>query len=144
MLVAFALPQPLTAPLNRCAGFVVSAVMPGTLLVCDDWSAYGNLRGHGYDHHAIAECGDPEVAEEFLPISHLVFSNLKTWLQWHPPRRQSARSICKPTSTASSHVPLQQAVLPIQRIPLAAQYRGGCAGADLRRSIFRRLGPPHM
>ena len=28
----------------------------------------------------IAECGDPEVAEEFLPISHLVFSNLKTWL----------------------------------------------------------------
>ena len=26
------------------------------------------------------KCGDPEVAEEFLPISHLVFSNLKTWL----------------------------------------------------------------
>ena len=61
-------------------GFVVSAVMPGTLLVTDDWSAYGNLRGHGYDHHAIAECGDPEIAEEFMPISHLVFSNLKTWL----------------------------------------------------------------
>ena len=33
-----------------------------------------------YDHHAIAECGDPKVAEEFLPIVHLVFSNLKTWL----------------------------------------------------------------
>ena len=27
-----------------------------------------------------AECGDPEVAEEFMPIIHLVFSNLKTWL----------------------------------------------------------------
>ena len=49
-------------------GFVVSAVMPGTLLVTDDWSAYDNLRGHGYDHHAIAECGDPEIAEEFMPI----------------------------------------------------------------------------
>ena len=44
------------------------------------WSAYGGLRARGYDHHAIAECGDPEIAEEFLPISHLVFSNLKTWL----------------------------------------------------------------
>lgn len=61
-------------------GFVGSAVMPGTLLVTDDWSAYGSLRARGYDHHAIAECGTPEVAEEFLPISHLVFSNLKTWL----------------------------------------------------------------
>jgi len=34
----------------------------------------------GYDHHPIAECGDPEVAEDFLPIIHLVFANLKTWL----------------------------------------------------------------
>src|ERR1035438_7841563 len=44
-------------------GFVGSAVMPGTLLVTDDWSAYGSPRARGYDHHAIAECGD-----------------LKTWL----------------------------------------------------------------
>ena len=38
------------------------------------------LRKRGYNHHAIAECGDPEVTEEFLPIIHLVFANLKTWL----------------------------------------------------------------
>jgi transposase-like protein/predicted RNA-binding Zn-ribbon protein involved in translation (DUF1610 family) len=57
-----------------------SAVMPGTLVITDDWSGYGGLRKQGYDHHAIAECGDPEVAEEFMPIIHLVFSNLKTWL----------------------------------------------------------------
>jgi len=62
------------------AGFVESAVMPGTLVITDDWSGYASLRKRGYDHHAIAECGDPEVAEEFLPIIHLVFSNLKTWL----------------------------------------------------------------
>src|SRR3954468_764080 len=61
-------------------GFVESAVMPGTLVITDDWSGYGGLRKQGYDHHAIAECGDPEVAEEFMPIIHLVFSNLKTWL----------------------------------------------------------------
>jgi len=61
-------------------GFVESAVMPGSLIVSDDWSGYASLRKRGYDHHAIAGCGDPEVAEEFMPMIHLVFSNLKTWL----------------------------------------------------------------
>ena len=61
-------------------GFVEGAVEPGTLLITDDWSGYVSLRKRGYDHHAIADCGEPEIAEQFLPISHLVFSNLKTWL----------------------------------------------------------------
>ena len=61
-------------------GFVESAVQPGTLMVTDDWKAYGGLRKLGYNHHAIAECGEPEIAEEFLPMIHLVFANLKTWL----------------------------------------------------------------
>ena len=62
-------------------GFVRSAVEPGTLIITDDWSGYTGLRKDGYDHHAIAQCGDPEVSDEFMPIVHLVFSNLKTWLQ---------------------------------------------------------------
>ena len=33
-----------------------------------------------YKHLAIAERGDPQVAEQYLPIIHLVFANLKTWL----------------------------------------------------------------
>ena len=61
-------------------GFVQSAVEPGALIVTDDWTGYSGLAGRGYDHHAIAQCGDPEVSEEFLPIVHLVFSNLKAWL----------------------------------------------------------------
>ncbi len=65
---------------DSLGGFVQSAVMPGTLIVSDDWSGYGTLRKLGYDHHAIAECGDPEIAEEFMPMIHLVFSNLKTWI----------------------------------------------------------------
>jgi transposase-like protein len=65
---------------DSLCGFVESAVTPGTLVVTDDWSGYNSLRTRGYDHHAIAECGDPDVTEEFLPISHLVFSNLKSWL----------------------------------------------------------------
>jgi len=65
---------------DALGGFVESAIMPGSLVVTDDWSGYASLRKRGYDHRAIAECGDPEVAEQFLPVSHLVFSNLKSWL----------------------------------------------------------------
>ena len=38
------------------------------------------LAKRGYKHLAVAERGDPQVVEEYLPIIHLVFSNLKTWL----------------------------------------------------------------
>jgi transposase-like protein len=61
-------------------GFVERAVKPETLIVTDDWKAYGGLRKLGYNHHAIAECSEPEIAEDFLPMIHLVFANLKTWL----------------------------------------------------------------
>ncbi len=61
-------------------GFVESTVAPRSLIVTDDWSGYAGLGKRGYEHFAVAECGDPEVAEQYLPIIHLVFSNLKTWL----------------------------------------------------------------
>ena len=61
-------------------GFVESVVTPGTLVVTDEWCGFTDLRNRGYNHCSIAECGAPEVSEEFLPIIHLVFANLKTWL----------------------------------------------------------------
>ena len=65
---------------NSLGSFVENAVAPGSLIVTDDWSGYAGLRKRAFDHHAVAECGDPEIAEEFLPIIHLVFANLKTWI----------------------------------------------------------------
>lgn len=65
---------------DTLGGFVRSTVEVGTLVVTDDWSGYAGLRKDGYDHQAIAQCGDPEVSEQFMPMVHLVFSNLKTWL----------------------------------------------------------------
>jgi len=62
-------------------GFIESAVMPGASIITDDWSGYAKRGGRGYLHTAIAERGDMHVAETFLPIIHLVFSNLKTWLR---------------------------------------------------------------
>ena len=43
--------------------------------------SYENLAELGYFHTAVAQRGDMQVAETFLPIIHLVFSNLKTWLR---------------------------------------------------------------
>jgi len=66
---------------NSLCGFVEKSVKPGTLIITDDWGGYNDLENRGYKHLAVAERGDPLVAEEYLPIIHLVFSNLKTWLR---------------------------------------------------------------
>lgn len=65
---------------DELCGFVESAVAPGASIITDDWSGYASLGQRGYAHLAIAERGDPQVAEVFLPIIHLVFSNLKSWI----------------------------------------------------------------
>ena len=62
-------------------GFIEGAVVSGTRIITDDWSSYASLGKRGYDHLAVAQRGDSQVAEEYLPIIHLVFSNLKTWLR---------------------------------------------------------------
>ena len=59
--------------------FVESNVIPGTV-VTDGWGAYGSLAGKGYEHIAAVENNDAKVAEEYLPLIHLIFSNLKAWL----------------------------------------------------------------
>jgi len=61
-------------------GFVEGAVAAGAPIITDDWSGYASLAKRGYKHIAFPERGDPQVAEEHLPIVHLVFANLKTWL----------------------------------------------------------------
>ena len=88
----------------------------------------------GYDHHAIAECGDPEVAEEFMPIIHLVFSNLKNWLNGIH-HGVSAKHLQAYLNEFTFR--LQQAVLPVQRLPLIARNRRRGRGSNLRRAIFR-------
>jgi transposase-like protein len=62
-------------------GFVKSNIAPGASIITDDWSGYASLTRLGFLHSAVAERGNMQVAETFLPIIHLVFSNLKTWLR---------------------------------------------------------------
>jgi ISXO2-like transposase domain/Transposase zinc-ribbon domain len=61
-------------------GFVQKAVAPGTKVVTDDWASYVSLSSRGYKHLAVTELGNSQAAEKYLPIIHLVFANLKTWL----------------------------------------------------------------
>jgi hypothetical protein len=62
-------------------GFVKAAVEPGAMVVTDAWGGYADLPKLGYHHLPVAAKGDPSMAEEFLPISHLIFANLKSWLR---------------------------------------------------------------
>ena len=62
-------------------GFVEGAVLPGSMVITDAWTGYTSLESRGYSHLPVAECGEPDVAEQYLPIVHLIFSNLKGWLR---------------------------------------------------------------
>ena len=77
---AFGSPSCSTVAPSRSVGSSRAPSRRGSLIVTDDWSGYAGLGKRGYEHFAVAECGDPEVAEQYLPIIHLVFANLKTWL----------------------------------------------------------------
>ena len=61
--------------------FVTGAVGPGSMVVTDGWRGYNRLTELGYDHVPVVERGDAAVTEKFMPIVHLVFSNLKSWLR---------------------------------------------------------------
>lgn len=61
--------------------FVQSSVGEGTNVVTDAWTGYDGLSGLGYEHHPITIKGDQTKTDESLPMIHLVFANLKSWLQ---------------------------------------------------------------
>lgn len=60
--------------------FVRQSVLPGSNVVTDGWVGYDNLETLGYSHQSTVISGDHEKTDAVLPMVHLVFSNLKTWL----------------------------------------------------------------
>jgi hypothetical protein len=60
--------------------FVTKNVEPGSRIATDGWEGYDRLRRHGYKLDPLVLNGDPDLAKRHLPMIHIVFSNLKTWL----------------------------------------------------------------
>ena len=69
---------------GRSAGdlvtFVNQNVIRGSTVRTDDCKSYHSLPGFDYIHAPLKISGDPEKAQGHLPMIHLVFSNLKTWI----------------------------------------------------------------
>ena len=64
----------------NCEGFVRDNVARGALVRTDGWQGYDGLTAGGWRHHGLAIVGDHSLTDEHLPMIHIVFSNLKTWL----------------------------------------------------------------
>jgi len=60
--------------------FVVGSIQSHSHIITDGWVGYDGLGGLGYHHKPVVLGGNPEKAEEALPMIHLVFSNLKAWI----------------------------------------------------------------
>ncbi len=61
-------------------GFVTENIALGSVVRTDGWQGYERLGELGYNHEFVVMEGDPAKAEAWLPMIHLVFSNLKTWI----------------------------------------------------------------
>jgi hypothetical protein len=60
--------------------FIHESVAKDTMIRTDGWSIYEELPLLGYRHDPLILAGDPDKAQAHLPMIHLVFSNLKTWI----------------------------------------------------------------
>jgi transposase-like protein len=61
-------------------GFVQENVAKGAVVRTDGWQGYDELAALGYSHKPLVLDGDPERTDAHLPMIHIAFSNLKTWL----------------------------------------------------------------
>lgn len=61
--------------------FVFDSVVPRSTVITDGWTGYDHIHEHAYKHIAEPSRGDPGVTERTLPMTHLIFSNLKAWIQ---------------------------------------------------------------
>ena len=60
--------------------FVLENILPGTKITTDGSQGYDHLTEMGYKHRQITMDGDPVKLDKYLPMIHIVFSNLKAWL----------------------------------------------------------------
>ncbi len=62
------------------AKFAEDWIAPGAVILSDAGAEYALLEKLGYKHEPLALRGEPEAAEAWIPLVHLVIGNLKAWL----------------------------------------------------------------
>jgi transposase-like protein len=55
-------------------------IKPGSLVITDGWPAYNGLAKLGYPHQRMLQSAKGENTGAYLPMVHLIVSNLKRWL----------------------------------------------------------------
>jgi hypothetical protein len=60
--------------------FVYGNVAPHATVRTDGWRGYNDLTAYGYRHDSMVLDGDPAKADAHLPMIHIVFANLKSWI----------------------------------------------------------------
>lgn len=63
-----------------CTRFLSENVTKGSLVRTDGWQGYNDLRPT-WRHEGLALNASPALTDAHLPMIHLIFSNLKTWVQ---------------------------------------------------------------
>ena len=123
-------------------GFIERAVTPGATITADDWSGYAKLGERGYCHTAVAERGDMQVAETFLPITHLVFSNLKK-PGCAVSITASARNTCRPISTNSPSASTAASIPSTPLVP-CSESPATLPRRPIPSSMPRKRNPLHL
>jgi transposase-like protein len=68
------------ASAKSLAGFVKSAIEPGSTVISDGWQGYEGLKDHGYAQKFRVIRGSGKTASALLPRVHRVAALLKRWL----------------------------------------------------------------
>ena len=65
---------------DTLVSFVRANIQIGAKVRTDAWIGYQPLAEQGYDHEAVAVCGDHAKTDKHLPMIHIAFGNLDAWL----------------------------------------------------------------
>jgi transposase-like protein len=68
------------ATADNLTAFVEDHIEEGSVVITDAWRGYDRLKARGYQHERIVQ-GGAKHGSAILPLIHLEFANLKTWLQ---------------------------------------------------------------
>jgi ISXO2-like transposase domain/Transposase zinc-ribbon domain len=119
-------------------GFVRGAAKPGARIITDGLKSYDGL-ADSFRHYSIVQDGGKN-ADAVLPIVHVLFSNVKTWLRRHLPRRQrqASAALCArvelPLQSPPTHCRSDQFPAPPSRHPANHHLPPACTRRSNQRS----------